>query len=100
MPFADAILGALSLGDIGKHFPDTDQSFKGIDSKILLSKTIELISQKGYRIGDIEFNCGATTTKKIMPHADEMRKCAFAELCHISIDDASIKATTNRKWVL
>jgi 2-C-methyl-D-erythritol 2,4-cyclodiphosphate synthase len=91
----DAILGALALGDIGKHFPDTDQSFKGIDSKILLSKTIELISQKGYRIGNIDSSV-VLQQPKIMPYADEMRKC-IAELCHISIDDVSIKATTNEK---
>jgi 2-C-methyl-D-erythritol 2,4-cyclodiphosphate synthase len=91
----DAILGALALGDIGKHFPDTDQSFKGIDSKILLSKTIELISQKGYRIGNIDSSV-VLQQPKIMPYAEEMRKC-IAELCHISIDDVSIKATTNEK---
>ena len=91
----DAILGALALGDIGKHFPDTDQSFKGIDSKILLSKTIELISQKGYRIGNIDSSV-VLQQPKIMPYADDMRKC-IAELCQISIDDVSIKATTNEK---
>jgi 2-C-methyl-D-erythritol 2,4-cyclodiphosphate synthase len=91
----DAILGALALGDIGKHFPDTDQSFKGIDSKILLSKTIELISQKGYRIGNIDSSV-VLQLPKIMPYADDMRKC-IAELCHISMDDVSIKATTNEK---
>lgn len=91
----DAILGALALGDIGKHFPDTDQSFKGIDSKILLSKTIELISQKGYRIGNIDSSV-VLQQPKIMPYADDMRKC-IAELCNISTDDISIKATTNEK---
>lgn len=91
----DAILGALALGDIGKHFPDTDQSFKGIDSKILLSKTIELIAQKGYRIGNIDSSV-VLQQPKIMPYADDMRKC-IAELCHISMDDISIKATTNEK---
>ena len=91
----DAILGALALGDIGKHFPDTDQSFKGIDSKILLSKTIELISQKGYRIGNIDSSV-VLQQPKIMPYANDMRKC-IAELCHISMDDVSIKATTNEK---
>jgi 2-C-methyl-D-erythritol 2,4-cyclodiphosphate synthase len=91
----DAILGALALGDIGKHFPDTDQSFKGIDSKILLSKTIELISQKGYRIGNIDSSV-VLQQPKIMPYADDMRKC-IAALCHISMDDVSIKATTNEK---
>jgi 2-C-methyl-D-erythritol 2,4-cyclodiphosphate synthase len=91
----DAVLGALALGDIGKHFPDTDQSFKGIDSKILLSKTIELISQKGYRIGNIDSSV-VLQQPKIMPYADDMRKC-IAALCQISMDDISIKATTNEK---
>ena len=50
----DAILGALALGDIGKHFPDTDSSFKGIDSKILLQKVIELAEEKKYKVGNID----------------------------------------------
>jgi len=50
----DAILGSLALGDIGKHFPDTDSSFKGIDSKLLLLKVMELITNKGYKIGNID----------------------------------------------
>ncbi len=91
----DAVFGALALGDIGKHFPDTDQSFKGIDSKILLTKTIELIHQKGYRIGNIDSSV-VLQQPKIMPYADDMRGC-IASLCHIGIDDISIKATTNEK---
>jgi len=76
----DAILGALALGDIGKHFPDTDQSIKGIDSKILLTKVVELIHAKGYR----------------MPYAEQMRTC-IASICNVSMDDVSVKATTNEK---
>ncbi|MFA9214761.1 MAG: 2-C-methyl-D-erythritol 2,4-cyclodiphosphate synthase [Candidatus Methylacidiphilales bacterium] len=89
----DAILGSLALGDIGKHFPDTDHSFKGIDSKILLAKVIELITAKGYKIGNIDTTV-VCQQPKIMPYADEMRAC-IAQICNISLDDVSIKATTN-----
>lgn len=89
----DAILGSLALGDIGKHFPDTDQSFKGIDSKILLAKVIELITVKGYKIGNIDTTV-VCQKPKIMPYADEMRAC-IAQICNIGLDDISIKATTN-----
>lgn len=89
----DAILGSLALGDIGKHFPDTDKSFKGIDSKILLAKVIELITAKGYKIGNIDTTV-VCQKPKIMPYADEMRAC-IAQICNIGLDDISIKATTN-----
>jgi 2-C-methyl-D-erythritol 2,4-cyclodiphosphate synthase len=89
----DAILGSLALGDIGKHFPDTDATFKGIDSKILLSKVIELISNKGYKIGNIDTTV-VCQQPKIMPYANVMRTC-IAQICNITIDDISIKATTN-----
>ncbi len=89
----DAILGSLALGDIGKHFPDTDQSFKGIDSKILLIKVIELITEKGYRIGNIDTTV-VCQQPKIMPYATQMQEC-IASICNIEINDISIKATTN-----
>jgi 2-C-methyl-D-erythritol 2,4-cyclodiphosphate synthase len=89
----DAILGSLALGDIGKHFPDTDTTFKGIDSKILLSKVMELISNKGYKIGNIDTTV-VCQQPKIMPYANEMRNC-IAQICNITVDDISIKATTN-----
>jgi 2-C-methyl-D-erythritol 2,4-cyclodiphosphate synthase len=89
----DAILGSLVLGDIGKHFPDTDTTFKGIDSKILLSKVMELISNKGYKIGNIDTTV-VCQQPKIMPYAYEMRNC-IAQICNITVDDISIKATTN-----
>jgi 2-C-methyl-D-erythritol 2,4-cyclodiphosphate synthase len=89
----DAILGSLVLGDIGKHFPDTDTTFKGIDSKILLSKVMELISNKGYKIGNIDTTV-VCQQPKIMPYANEMRNC-IAQICNITVDDISIKATTN-----
>lgn len=89
----DAILGALALGDIGKHFPDTDQSLKNVDSKILLKKVIELITEKGYKIGNIDSTV-VCQFPKIMPYAAEMQKC-IASICKIETDDVSIKATTN-----
>jgi 2-C-methyl-D-erythritol 2,4-cyclodiphosphate synthase len=91
----DAILGALALGDIGKHFPDTDSSFKGIDSKILLQKVISLIDDRGYRVGNIDASL-CLEKPKIMLYSDQMR-AIIAQLCTITIDDVSIKATTNEK---
>ena len=59
----DAILGALALGDIGKHFPDTDMKYEGIDSKILLKKVYELMREKGYKIGNLDSNNCSSETK-------------------------------------
>jgi 2-C-methyl-D-erythritol 2,4-cyclodiphosphate synthase len=89
----DAILGALALGDIGKHFPDNDQSLKNIDSKILLKKVIELIHERGYKVGNIDSTV-VCQFPKIMPYAEEMQKC-IASICKIDTTDVSIKATTN-----
>lgn len=91
----DALLGAMALGDIGLHFPDTDNTIKGIDSKLILKKCIELIAQKGYCIGNIDSSV-VCEKPKIMPHSFEMRS-TIAALCNITIDDISIKATTNEK---
>lgn len=91
----DAILGALALGDIGKHFPDTDHSFKGIDSKILLAKVISLIDEKGYRIGNIDSSL-CLEKPKVMAYADDMRE-TIASICKITANDVSVKATTNEK---
>jgi 2-C-methyl-D-erythritol 2,4-cyclodiphosphate synthase len=92
---SDAVLGALALGDIGVHFPDTSQENKGIDSKIIFAKTISLIQEKGYKIGNIDSSV-VCESPKIMPHAFSMRS-KIAEIAGISIDDVSIKATTNEK---
>jgi len=88
----DAMLGALSLGDIGQHFPDTDAKYKGIDSKILLKHTYELIQQKGYKLVNIDSTL-LLQAPKIRPYVDEMRN-AIAGILELSIDDVSIKATT------
>jgi 2-C-methyl-D-erythritol 2,4-cyclodiphosphate synthase len=91
----DAILGALALGDIGKHFPDTNNEFKGIQSIKLLAKVIELAHQQGYKVGNID---SALTLEKpkILPHIDKMRD-TIANCCQIKIDQVSVKATTNEK---
>lgn len=90
---SDAILGALALGDIGVHFPDTNSSNKGIDSKIILEKCISLAAEKGFIVGNLDTTV-VCEAPKIMPYALEMRKC-IAEICKIDLSDVSIKATTN-----
>ncbi len=92
---SDAILGALALGDIGEHFPNTDKSIEGINSGIILSKCIELIEEKGYFVGNID-TCIVCEKPKVMPHAKAMRE-KIAELVHIGVDEVSVKATTNEK---
>lgn len=91
----DAILGALALGDIGKHFPDTDSKFKGIDSKVLLAHVIGLIEEKGYSVGNIDSTL-CIEKPKIMPYALQMRT-TIADICGVTIEDVSVKATTNEK---
>ncbi|MFY8004380.1 MAG: 2-C-methyl-D-erythritol 2,4-cyclodiphosphate synthase [Chitinophagaceae bacterium] len=91
----DALLGAACLGDIGVHFPDTSAEFKGIDSKILLAKSVALIKEKGYKIGNIDSTL-CLQAPKIKPFVPEMRE-VIANICNITIDDISIKATTTEK---
>ena len=91
----DAMLGALALGDIGIHFPNTDDAYKNIDSKILLKKVYELIRQKKYRVVNIDSSI-CLEAPKIMPHATLMRT-TIAALLEINVDDVSIKANTTEK---
>lgn len=91
----DALLGAAALGDIGKHFPDTDNSFKNIDSKILLKSVVELLREKNYKVGNIDSNL-VLERPKIAPHIPAMVKC-IAEIVGITESCISIKATTNEK---
>jgi len=91
----DALLGAANMRDIGYHFPDTAASTKDIDSKILLRKTVELIAQKGWRIGNIDATVCAERPK-INPHVPEMKAC-LASVMGISENDISIKATTTER---
>jgi 2-C-methyl-D-erythritol 2,4-cyclodiphosphate synthase len=88
----DAMLGALALGDIGMHFPNTDPAYKDIDSKILLAKTFELISKKGYHVVNVDSSL-CLEAPKVMKHAIAMRSI-IANLLQIAVDDVSIKATT------
>lgn len=91
----DAILGAANMRDIGFHFPPSDPSLKGIDSKILLRKTTELVESKGWKIGNIDATVCAERPK-INPHIPQMQEI-LAPLMNIEIEDVSIKATTTEK---
>lgn len=92
---ADALLGALALGDIGHHFPDTDAAFKGIDSRILLRKVFAEVQQKGYRIGNLDITVMAQAPK-LAPHILAMRQLIAADLqCELS--QVNVKATTTEK---
>lgn len=91
----DALLGALSLGDIGTHYPNTDNTYKNIDSKILLQKTYDLIKGKSYHVINIDSTI-CLEAPKIKPHAEAMRK-VIAGILNIAEEDISIKATTTEK---
>jgi 2-C-methyl-D-erythritol 2,4-cyclodiphosphate synthase len=91
----DALLGALSLGDIGVHFPDTDPSYKNIDSKILLRKTIELVHKEGYSVVNIDSTV-CLEAPRIRSYINEMQK-AIAEILGTSENNISIKATTTEQ---
>ena len=88
----DAFLGALALGDIGKHFPDTDQTYKNIDSKVLLRRCHNLIKEKGYFVVNIDATV-CLEKPKVAPHIDKM-KDAIAKTTGMDRGDISIKATT------
>lgn len=91
----DAILGAASLGDIGKLFPDTDQTFKDADSKILLKEAYQQVLKKGYQLGNVDATIIAEKPK-FRPHIDNMRD-EIATIFEVSIEDVNVKATTNEK---
>ncbi|WP_105169252.1 2-C-methyl-D-erythritol 2,4-cyclodiphosphate synthase [Pseudoalteromonas sp. T1lg23B] len=91
----DALLGALALGDIGKHFPDTSDEFAGIDSRILLRRVVAQMKEMGYRLG----NCDVTIVAqapKMRPHIDAMRE-NLAQDCEADITQVNVKATTTEK---
>lgn len=88
----DALLGALALGDIGKHFPDSDPRFKGIDSKVLLRHVCALIREKGYEIGNVDVTIMAQRPK-LAPHIAEMR-ATLASAMETETVNVSVKATT------
>ena len=91
----DALLGALNLGDIGIHFPDSDPAYRNIDSKILLEKTLVLIKQKGYRVVNIDSTI-CLEKPKVMGYADKMR-VIISKILEIQDDAVSIKATTTEQ---
>ena len=92
----DSILGALALGDIGKHFPDTDMKYKDISSIYLLSQVFKLMNEEGYDIGNIDATIVAQRPK-LAPYIEDMRT-RIADILHTSIDNINIKATTT-EWL-
>lgn len=91
----DAILGAAALGDIGKHFPDTDSAYKGADSRVLLRSVVAKIHSLGYRIGNLDSTIIAEAPK-MAPHIAQMRANIAAD-CEIALDCVNVKATTTEK---
>ena len=91
----DALLGALALGDIGKHFPDTSDEFAGIDSKILLARVMDLVRSMGWAVGNVDITI-AMQKPKLAPYILPMREC-LAGVMNVPIDAVSVKATTTEK---
>ena len=91
----DAMLGALALGDIGKHFPDTSAEFKGIDSRVLLGRVVALVREAGYEVGNVDCTV-AMQRPKLRPHIDLMRE-RLAESMGVTVEQVSVKATTTER---
>ena len=91
----DAILGALALGDIGQHFPDSSDEYKGIDSRILLRRVVELMQQQQYRINNVDITVVAQAPK-LAPHLPAMREILAPDL-HTEVNSVSLKATTTEQ---
>ncbi|WP_440054083.1 2-C-methyl-D-erythritol 2,4-cyclodiphosphate synthase [Pseudoalteromonas sp. T1lg65] len=91
----DALLGAMALGDIGKHFPDTASEFENIDSRILLRRVMQQVDDKGYKVGNLDVTIVAQAPK-MRPHIDAMR-ANLAEDCLVALDQVNVKATTTEK---
>lgn len=89
---SDALLGAAALGDIGKHFPDTDPAYENADSLLLLTRVVSLLKKQGYKVGNIDATVLAQAPK-LAPYIQEMRK-NIANACKMSFDCVSVKATT------
>ncbi|MCA1898936.1 2-C-methyl-D-erythritol 2,4-cyclodiphosphate synthase [Shewanella putrefaciens] len=92
---SDAILGAMALGDIGKHFPDTDIAYKGADSRVLLRHCYDLAKQRGFELGNVDVTIIAQAPK-IAPHIEAMRQVLATDLM-AELDDINVKATTTEK---
>jgi len=91
----DALLGAMALGDIGKHFPDTDDSYKGIDSRILLKEVMNKVRAGGMKLGNADITIIAQEPK-LAPHIEDMRKILASDMS-ASVSNVSVKATTTEK---
>ena len=91
----DALLGALALGDIGHHFPDTSEEWKGVDNKLLLRKVCELTASRGYRVSNVDITI-ALQAPKIGRFVPQMREC-LAGVMGLSVDHVSVKATTTER---
>ena len=91
----DALLGAVALGDIGKHFPDTSDEFAGIDSKILLGRVMDLLRSEGWSVGNADITI-AMQRPKLAPYIIQMREC-LAGIMGIEVERVSVKATTTEK---
>ncbi|NIF16162.1 2-C-methyl-D-erythritol 2,4-cyclodiphosphate synthase [Pantoea sp. Cy-639] len=92
---SDALLGAAALGDIGKHFPDTDPQFKGADSRVLLRHVVGVVRNKGWKVGNVDATIVAQAPK-MAPHIDTMRQQIAADL-QVELDQVNVKATTEEK---
>lgn len=92
---SDALLGAAALGDIGRHFPDTDPQFKGADSRALLRHVLGLVRGKGWRVGNVDATIVAQAPK-MAPHIEKMRELIAADL-EVETDQVNVKATTTEK---
>lgn len=91
----DALLGAAALGDIGKHFPDTSDEFKGIDSRILLRRVVQLLDENRFSVGNVDITIVAQTPK-LSPYIEKMRNTMAMDL-QIDVNCVNIKATTTEK---
>ncbi|QRY82038.1 2-C-methyl-D-erythritol 2,4-cyclodiphosphate synthase [Pseudomonas sp. PDNC002] len=92
---SDALLGACALGDIGKHFPDTDPQFKGADSRALLRHVLSLVEAKGWKVENVDTTIIAQAPK-MAPHIQSMRETIAADL-KVELDQVNVKATTTEK---
>lgn len=92
---SDALLGAASLRDIGFHFPDSDEEYRGADSKKLLGRVVGLIREKGYTVGNVDITV-CLEKPKLKEHIDEMRQC-IAGVIGVDEEDVSVKATTTER---
>lgn len=91
----DALLGAAGLGDIGRHFPDTDDAYKGIDSRVLLRRVIESLRGEGWQVGNVDCTVIAQAPR-LGPHITMMRACLAADL-QVTVSQVNVKATTTEK---